>query len=93
MSTQIITENSIHESVLATINSPQKPNNKYRYYQCHLDWNGLKCVNVSYEKVESLTTKDNTRILFVNKYIPESLDKYILKYKYIPDRVIIEDIK
>jgi oligoribonuclease (3'-5' exoribonuclease) len=88
MSTQVITENSIHEAVLATINSPQKPNNKYRYYQCHHDWNGLKCKKV--ESTTAQTTKENTQLMFVNKYIPELLDKYVLKYKYIPDRVIIE---
>lgn len=87
MSTQIITENSIHENILASINNQQKPN-KYRYYQCHLDWNGLKC-----KKVESITTKENTQLMYVNKYIPETLDKYILKYKYIPNKVTIEYTK
>jgi hypothetical protein len=84
MSTQIITETSIHEIVLATINSPQKPN-KYRYYQCHLDWNELKC-----KKVHT-NTQENTQLFTVCKYIPEQLDKYVLKYKYIPNKVIIEN--
>jgi hypothetical protein len=70
-------------------NIPPKKDREYRYYHCHLDWNGLKCKKV--DGPGTLPTDNNTQLLFVKSYYPERLDKHILKYKSIPDRVIIEE--
>jgi len=68
---------------------PKKSDADYRYYHCCLDHNGLKCKKVDGPNI--LPSKDNTKLLFIKSYIPELLDRPILKYKWIPDRVIIED--
>jgi hypothetical protein len=87
MSIQIVTENTIYE-IVTTNNIPHpppNPDNKFRYYQCQLTWNGLHC-----KKVQT-NTQENTQLFTVCKYVPEQLDTTILKYKYIPNKVIIED--
>ena len=68
---------------------PPKPDNEYRFYHCHLHMTGLKCKKVDGPSV--LPSEDYTKLLFVKSYIPERLDAQILKYKWIPDRVVIED--
>jgi hypothetical protein len=90
MTTQVITENSIHETVLTTINTPPTPkDNKYRYYICHTNWaNDLECRQVSSPSAES--KENNTRLLFVNKFIPEIFDPILLKKRFMPTRVIIK---
>ena len=50
---------------------------------------GIKCKKVDGPSV--LPSEDYTKLLFVKSYIPERLDRHILKYQWIPDRVIIED--
>ncbi len=68
---------------------PPTEDKNYRFYHCHLDWNGLKCKKV--EGPSTMPTDEWTKLMFVNNYIPERLDKHILKYQWLPDRVIIED--
>ena len=68
---------------------PPKRNDEYRYYHCHLHMTGIKCKKVDGPSV--LPSEDYTKLLFVKSYIPERLDRHILKYQWIPDRVIIED--
>ena len=68
---------------------PKKEDREYRYYHCHLEWNGLKCKKV--EGPGTLPTDDYTKLLFVKSYYPERLDKHILKYQFMPDRVDIEN--
>lgn len=66
---------------------PSKQPNDYRYYHCQLDWDGLACKKVDGPSV--LPTQDCTKLLFVKSWIPEHLDTYVLKYKWIPDTVSI----
>ena len=68
---------------------PTKRNDDYRFYHCRLDYNGLKCKKVDESGV--MPSEDYTKLLFVKRYIPERFDRYILKYQWIPDRVIIEN--
>ena len=90
MTTHIIPERAVQEVINAVLTSDKlPPQNEYRYYHCHLDWNGLKCKKV--EGPRTIPTDEWTKLLFVKKYIPEKLDKYILKYQWMPDKVIIED--
>jgi hypothetical protein len=90
MTTQVITENSIHEVVLATINTPpSKPDSKYRYYYCHTNWaNELHCSQVSSSAPEP--KENNTQLLRVYKYIPETFDPLILKKRWTPTKVTIK---
>lgn len=77
---------SVKDNIVSNI---QAINNDYRYYHCHLDWNGLKCKKVDGPYIQP--SNEWTKLLFIQNYIPESLDKTILKYKWIPNRVIIEE--
>lgn len=75
----------------AAAKAPQPPPNReddYRFYHCRLDYNGLKCKKVDGPSV--MPSEDYTKLLFVKRYIPERLDKYVLKYQWIPDTVNIE---
>lgn len=77
------------QGLLSSINTPPpKSDTGYRYYQCHSYMAGIKCERIEYPEYES---KENTKILFVKSYIPERFDKYILKYKWIPSWVSIEN--
>lgn len=73
--------------VLSSLPDPKKDDN-YRYYHCRSGWNCLKCKKV--DSPSQMPTEENTQLLFVKSYIPERLDSIILKYKWVPDRVIIE---
>jgi hypothetical protein len=80
----------VQEAINAILISDKvPPSNDYRYYHCHLDWNGLKCKKVI--GPSTMPTDEWTKLLFIKSYIPESFDKHILKYKWMPDRVIIEN--
>lgn len=85
---------TIAQAVVTVTGSPEpiKPsqvnNKEYRYYHCHLDWNGLKCQKV--EGPSTLPARDDSLLLFVKSYIPERFDSHILKYKWMPSRVHIE---
>lgn len=90
MNTQVISENTVQEVITAVLTSDKlPPPNEYRYYHCHLDWNGLKCKKV--EGPSTIPTDMWTKLLFVKSYIPERFDKHILKYQWMPDSVIIEE--
>jgi len=75
--------------VAAGAKAPQPPpKDDYRYYHCHLHHNSLKCKRVDGPSV--MPSEDHTKLLFVKRYIPERLDRYVLKYQWIPDTVHIE---
>jgi hypothetical protein len=90
MTTQVLPQNAIQDTInsMLSTNKPLPPTD-YRYYHCHLDWNGLKCKRV--EGPSTMSTNEWTKLLFVKSYIPQMFDKHILKYQWMPDRVIIED--
>jgi hypothetical protein len=90
MTTQVISENTVQDTINAIVALDKvPPPNDYRYYHCYQDWNGLKCKRV--DGPETMPTEKWTKLLFVKSYIPERFDKHILKYQWMPDRVIIED--
>ena len=76
-------------NALTNAATPPPKDNEYRYYHCHLDWNGLKCKKV--DGPNTIQTRDDSLLLFVKSYIPERFDSQVLKYKWIPNKVIIED--
>lgn len=85
-------KNLIANSIIAAAAKalpPPKRNDDYRYYHCRLHMTGLKCKKVDGPSI--LPSEDYTKLLFVKSYIPEGLDKHILKYQWIPDKVVIED--
>lgn len=95
MSTIPLPETNIKETIVqavATATSgavpPPKKDDKYRFYHCHLEWNGLKCQKVNGPDI--MPTRDDSLLLTVNRYIPESFDRHILKYEWMPSRVFIE---
>lgn len=67
---------------------PKRFEDDYRYYHCYEDWNSLNCKRVESPSVQP--SHENTKLLFVKKYIPEKLDSQILKYKWMPSTVKIE---
>jgi hypothetical protein len=98
MSTILLPETNLKETIVQTVTvvsgapEPIKPtpvNNEYRYYHCHLDWNGLKCKKV--EGPSTVAARDDSLLLFVKSYIPERFDSHILKYKWLPSTVHIEE--
>lgn len=81
-------------AIVAGAPEPSKPptpkkDNEYRFYHCHLEWNGLKCQKVDGPSV--MPTRDDSLLLSVKSYIPERFDGHILKYKWMPSRVHIEN--
>ena len=78
---------SIAMDVMTSRGSKTSSNNDYRYYHCRLTWDGLHCKKV--DGPSTIPTDDCTKLLFVKSYVPERLDKTILKYKWIPDTVSI----
>ena len=76
--------NKIQEVLSVAASSPP-PLPEFRYYQCRPYMHGIKC-----DRVDGPYTENNTQLLFVKSYIPEGLDKYILKYKANPRVVYLE---
>ena len=62
-------------------------NNNYRFYHCYEKHIGLICklVNSPYEESPEI----NSKLLFIPKYIPKFMDRYILSYNYKPSKIII----
>jgi hypothetical protein len=93
MTTSTTDENTFKELIANAIFSASAkappPPKEYRFYHCHLDYDGLRCKKVNDSSV--FPERNNTKLLFVKSYIPERLDRHILKYKWIPDKVHIED--
>ncbi len=98
MSTIPLPETNIKETIIQAINTttavtasgPELPkkDNEYRFYHCHLDWNGIKCKKV--EGPSTMPDRNDSLLLFVKSYIPERFDSTVLKYKWMQDRVLIE---
>jgi hypothetical protein len=61
-------------------NNNNNDDNKYRFYHCIVKQNNLQCTQVN--KYNSFPIEENTRLMFINKLIPETFDKYLLKYEY-----------
>jgi hypothetical protein len=76
---------------LTTVSSLLEKSNgrEYRYYHCQMSWKGMKCKPVSGPAV--MPTDDHTKLLFVNSYYPECFDSQILKCKWMPTKVVIEE--
>lgn len=92
MNTPISPDSLVCNIIVNTLSnsiSPPPKNDKYRYYHCYPDKNNLKCKKV--DGSNNLPSKDDSLLLFVGSHIPEEFDKYILKYKWIPNTVIIEN--
>jgi hypothetical protein len=67
---------------------PPKTDKEYRFYHCHLEWNGLKCQKV--EGPHVFPVRNDSLLLSVKSYIPERFDSHILKYEWMPSRVFID---
>jgi hypothetical protein len=93
MNTSTASETTVRDIVVNVLTNtdtlPPPKDNEYRYYHCNLEWNGLKCKKV--DGPSAMPTRDDSLLLFVKSYIPEQFDSQILKYKWIPNRVIIEE--
>ena len=55
-------------------------NNDYRFYHCYQRFSSINCYQV--DNADILPSEQNSRLLFVSKYIPEVLDTIVLNYKY-----------
>jgi len=63
----------------------------YRFYQCYHSWKELHCTQITNPRESLISLSDyDTKLFLVPKYIPKTLDRIILKFKSIPDRVNIE---
>ena len=97
MSVKIPNETFIEKLFINTLTAsgsippPIKPedDSSYRFYHCHLEWNGLHCKRVNSAII--LPERDDTKLLLVNKWLPKVVDKYVLKYSFVPKDVYIEN--
>jgi hypothetical protein len=62
--------------------------NNYRFYHCYQTPFSIVCHSVVNEYV--VPSKENSRLLFVSKYIPEVFDVLVLNYKYYKSVKIIK---
>lgn len=85
----LVTSAIIAASTRAPEPPPRRFEDDYRYYHCYEEWNGLKCKKVESPSVQP--NHENTKLLFVKRYIPEKFDSQILKYKWMPTNVTIEN--
>jgi len=67
-------------------NNSKNDNDKYRFYTCQIGWNGMECKKI--DNPDSLPNNNDLKIsgisktIGIDKCIPESLDKIILKRNY-----------
>lgn len=64
--------------------------NEYRFYHCYQTPVSIVCHSVDNENI--LPYKQNSRLLFVPKYVPEILDTLVLNYKYYQSVKIIKKV-
>jgi hypothetical protein len=68
---------------------------QYRFYQCQYITPELKCKQIEYLDnlldINSTNSVRNTQLIAVPRYVPKILDKYILKYTFIPGNVDIKE--
>ena len=61
----------------------------YRFYHCYQKPASIICHPVDNESI--LPVNDNSRLLFVSKYVPEVLDRLVLNYKYYKSVSIVRE--
>jgi hypothetical protein len=61
--------------------------NEYRYYHCYQKPSRIVCHLVDNENIPS---QPDSRLLFVPKYLPEILDRFVLKYRYYKTLEIVK---
>lgn len=70
-------------SVYASGGFPKMPerddNNKYRFYHCILGNDRNRCKKI--DNPNHISLGENTHILSINNWIPESLDTYLLRFE------------
>jgi hypothetical protein len=99
MTTIPLPETNLKETIVQAVNTvasggpePIIPtpnaNKEYRFYHCHLEWNGLKCQKVEGPSV--MPVRQDSLLLSVKSYIPERFDSHILKYEWMPRHVFID---
>lgn len=54
--------------------------NEYRFYHCYQKPCSVVCHPV--ENEHALPSEQNSRLLFVSKYVPKIFDTLVLNYKY-----------
>lgn len=66
----------------------KNPEDKYRFYHCYLEWNGLNCHPVDTNNAEP--AKNNSLLMFVPKFYPVTLDKHYIRWNFRPKCNIID---
>lgn len=77
----------IFSDILNNISNSSE-DNKYRFYNCYQKNNGLVCKLIDNPDIKS--SEINSKLLFINNYVPKIFDQYILLYKYAPKNITIE---
>lgn len=70
--------------ILSLVNSDNS-DDKYRYYACKENMEKIKCKQI----IPPYSVNENN-IVHIHKFIPECLDKAILKYKWMHKNTVIE---
>ncbi len=67
----------------------------YRFYSCyHTSNNELHCVKIEtsdYINLSHIHQGENTKLMFIPKYIPKIFDTFLLKINAMPSSVHIEE--
>jgi hypothetical protein len=77
----------IFSDILNNISNSSE-DNKYRFYNCYQKNNRLVCTLVINHDVK--LSESNSKLLFINNYVPKIFDSCILLYKYAPKNITIE---
>ena len=62
--------------------------NEYRFYHCYQKPFSIVCHPV--ENEHTLPSEQNSRLLFVSKYVPKMFDTLVLNYKYCKRVTIVQ---
>lgn len=77
-------------NIIHSIQYTKDPINNIRYYQCYQHMYDVNCIKIDYYQYHNRNENDNTKHIIVSNVIPEVLDKYIIKQKWLNDVKIIK---
>jgi hypothetical protein len=66
---------------------------KYRYYNCYLDYKCIRCKEINSPSSENKDINKKSKLIYINKYFPKIFDKLFIYYDFLPDKIKIDNFK
>ena len=86
-----------YQSLVYDLNIDSNNNyDKYRYYNCYLDYKCIKCKKINNPSIlpENLYREQDinkmSKLISINNYFPKYIDKLFIYFNFLPDKIKID---